>query len=35
MYFASAHTIINLSREDINQKYATLLLPIYIIIIIS
>jgi len=36
MYFASAHTIIiNPNSEDINQKYATLLLPIYIIFISS
>jgi len=37
MYFASAHTIYSLiqTKEDINQKYATLLLPIYIIFISS
>jgi len=34
MYFASAHTI-NPNSEDINQKYATLLLPVYIIFISS
>ena len=36
MYFASAHTIIiNPNSEDINQKYATLLLPVYTIFISS